>query len=74
MTVRRKTMVEEVEDLKVIITNRKSRVVWLTSLLESGVTTANDRKWIAKEIAEHEKWIGDTEKVIRKFYSPAQVA
>lgn len=72
MTIRKKTMAETIEDLKVIISNRKSRIEGLTNLVKSGCS-AEDRKWITKEIAEHEKYISDTEKVIKNFYAPKGV-
>lgn len=71
MTIRKETMAETVENLRTIVTNRRSRVQGLTNLVKSGKCSKNDLKWITKEIAEHEKWISDTEKVIKNFYKPA---
>ena len=68
MTIRRKTQAETVEELKIIMQNRKDRIKGLTELAKN---SPQDRAWILKEIEEHEKWIADTEKVIRNFYRPA---
>lgn len=67
MTIRRKTMAETVDDLKVIMQNRRSRIQGLTNLVKSGCSK-KDLEWISKEIAEHEKWISETELVIKNFY------
>ena len=71
MTTRRKTMAETVAELTVIMKNRRSRIQGLTELVISGKASEADKVWIAKEISEHEKWIADTEKVIKNFYRPA---
>ena len=68
MTIRKKTQAETVEELKIIMQNRKDRINGLTELAKN---SPQDRAWIAKEIEEHEKWISDAEKVIRNFYRPA---
>lgn len=72
MTIRKKTMAETVEELKIIIENRKSRIVGLTNIVKNGCSV-DDLKWIKAEIAEHEKYISDTEKVIKRFYAPKGV-
>ena len=69
MTIRRKTAAETVEDLRVIIHNRRERIKGLEELLKSG--KEKDTQWIRKEIGEHQKWITDTERVIKRFYAPA---
>ena len=69
--------VSNVDHLRVIIKNRRSRVEGLTELLNSGKCTKEDLAWIKEEIAEHEKWIAETDKEIAEFkkiyYKPAMV-
>ena len=72
MTLRKPNMAQTVENLKVIMENRRARVEGLTKILPT--CSAKDTKEIEKEIAEHEKWISDTEKFIRNFYRPARSA
>lgn len=68
--------VSSIAHLEVIMKNRRSRIEGLTALLRSSCSK-KDVAWIALEIAEHEKWISETEKEIREFkkmyYKPAMV-
>lgn len=74
MTVRKQTKAQQIEDLKVIVTNRRHRMEGLKELIESDKCTKEDLAWIRKEIAEHEAWLKKTEAEIKRFYAPAYVA
>lgn len=70
MTQRRPTEAEIVKNLEVIMQNRRDRIVGLTNLLKTGNNSPKDVKDIQKEIREHERWIEDAEKTIKRFYQP----
>lgn len=69
--------VSSIYHLEVIMKNRRSRIEGLTALVLSGKCSKKDLEWIQAEIAEHEKFIADTEKEIKDFkkmyYKPAMV-
>lgn len=69
MTMRKPTKAQVIEELKIIVSNRKARVQWLTSQIPTA--SKSDLKWIAKELKEHEDWLKRTERQIKEFYAPA---